>query len=101
MTRKILLFAAGLILGTLIGLFFSYFQISAPELVVREPAVPGESKIEYVPPPPPKVPVSMIKDGLPMLLSMMNEELTKVAPDIYLARPWPTRASWSPRKVWS
>ena len=48
MTRKILLFAAGVVLGTLIGLFFSYFQISAPEMVVREPAVPGESRIEYV-----------------------------------------------------
>lgn len=85
MTRKILLFAAGLILGTLIGLFFSYFQISAPEMVVREPAVPGESKIEYVPPPPPRVPLSMIKDGLPMLLSMMNDKIEKVAEDIYLA----------------
>jgi len=85
MTRKILLFAAGLILGTLIGLFFSYFQISAPEMVVREPTVPGESKIEYVPPPPPKVPMSMIKDGLPMLLSMMNDKIEKVTDDIYLA----------------
>ena len=85
MTRKILLFAAGLILGTLIGLFFSYFQISAPEMVVREPAAPAESRIEYVPPPPPKVPVSMIKDGLPMLLSMMNDKIEMVTKDIYLA----------------
>ena len=73
MTRKILLFAAGLLLGTGIGLFFSYFQISAPDLVVREPAVPGESRIEYVPPPPPKVPVSMIKDGLPKLKDLPAE----------------------------
>ena len=56
MSRKILLFAAGVVLGTLIGLFFSYFQISAPALVVREPGVPGESRIEYVPPRRPRFP---------------------------------------------
>jgi alkyl sulfatase BDS1-like metallo-beta-lactamase superfamily hydrolase len=85
MTRKILLFAAGLVLGTLIGLFFSYFQLSAPDLVVREPAVPGESRIEYVPPPPPRIPASMIKDGIPMLLSMLNKKVEQVTQDIYLA----------------
>jgi len=85
MRRKILLFAAGLILGTLIGFFFSSFQISAPDRVVREPAIPTESRIEYVPPPPPDIPVSMIKTGLPMLLSMLNEGVTEVTKDIYLA----------------
>lgn len=85
MSRKILLFATGVVLGVLIGLFFSYFQLSAPDLVVREPAVPGESRIEYVPPPPPRVPVSMIKDGLPMLLSMLTKKVEPVTQDIYLA----------------
>ncbi len=85
MTKKILLFAAGAVLGALLGLFFSRFQLSAPDLVVREPQAPGESRIEYVPPPPPRVPVSMIRDGLPMLISMMNQKVTRVTDGIYLA----------------
>ncbi len=56
-----------------------------PEIVVREPGMPGESTITYTPPPEPKFPAAMITDNLSMIRQMMNKEVKKVTEDIYVA----------------
>jgi alkyl sulfatase BDS1-like metallo-beta-lactamase superfamily hydrolase len=52
--------------------------------VVREPAAPGESTLGYTPPPPPKVPVEVLRQVSEMR-KLMTPKVEEITESIYLA----------------
>lgn len=83
---KTVVFGIGLGLGLGLGLIVGFLKLKSPELVTREPAAPGESKLTYTPPPHLTVSAEMAAKSSAMILSMISPKVEKVAPDLYVAK---------------
>jgi alkyl sulfatase BDS1-like metallo-beta-lactamase superfamily hydrolase len=75
-------FILTLLLGA--ALLSQYVSVKRVSPVVREPAAPGESKLAYTPPPPPKIALNAIKE-VSDLRKLMTPRVEKITEDIYLA----------------
>jgi alkyl sulfatase BDS1-like metallo-beta-lactamase superfamily hydrolase len=85
MGGRFIVFAVGAVVGALFVIVVGCFQLKGPQVVVREPEVPGEATIEYSPPPLRSIPTGIISEAGPMLLDMLRPKMVKVTGDIYAA----------------
>jgi len=85
MSRKIVIFVGGAAVGAVLAVVIGCLQLKSPQLVVREPAAPGESSLTYTPPPEATLSAEMTAKAAPMLLSMINPKIIKVKDDVYVA----------------
>jgi len=83
--RRIGIFVSGVIVGAMIAASIGCLRWRSQKIVVREPAVPGESRLEYTPPPEPKFSAEFMEKYMPLLLDMITPRVVKVADDIYVA----------------
>ena len=82
---KVGIFAGGVVIGLLLGCAFGCLKWKSQKLVVREPEIPGESRLEYTPPAEPKFSAEFMVKYLPLLLDMITPRVVKVTDDIYVA----------------
>lgn len=85
--RWIVMLAGGLlclILGAAVGWVAGRFDWEKPVPVVREPQSPQESRLEYTPPEPPRMPVDVVA-GNPMLRSLIRPTLHPVTEGVFAA----------------
>jgi alkyl sulfatase BDS1-like metallo-beta-lactamase superfamily hydrolase len=73
-----------LILLLLVALVWQVVSFKRVSHVVREPAAPGESTLDYTPPPPPKVSLETLKE-VSDLRELMTPRVEKITDSIYLA----------------
>ncbi|WP_051327534.1 alkyl/aryl-sulfatase [Desulfatibacillum aliphaticivorans] len=86
MLYKVLAFFQFIIIVVLIvALGSHYVSFGGSSLVVRAPEAPGESTVEYTPPPPPKVMVESLAQ-IKELKEAFTPTIVKVTDDIYYAR---------------
>ena len=77
-------FSMGLIFIAIVVLFSSCMNFGKPRTVVREPAAPGESRIEYKVPAPPRLSLS-VGEALLSWRGMIGK-VDKVCEGVYIAR---------------
>ncbi len=85
MLQKVVILIVGVLAGALVALAVVKIQWRSPEVFVREPEAPGESRIEYTPPPEPGFSAEMLKKYVPMIRRMLNPEMVRVTDDVYVA----------------
>ena len=86
MFYKILAFFQFILIVALAVLLGShYISFGGSSLVVREPAAPGESAIDYTPPPPPKIMVESL-GKIKEMKEAFTPTIEKITDDIYYAR---------------
>jgi alkyl sulfatase BDS1-like metallo-beta-lactamase superfamily hydrolase len=73
-----------LILLLLVALVWQVVSFKKVSHVVREPATPGESTLDYTPPPPPKVSIETLKE-VSDLRKLMTPRVEKITDSIYMA----------------
>ncbi|HUT55485.1 MAG TPA: alkyl/aryl-sulfatase [bacterium] len=83
--RRLCVFISGVIVGAALGVGLGCLRLKSVEAVVREPEVPGESRLAYTPPPEPKFSAEFAAKYMPVLLSMIQPQIEKVTDDIYVA----------------
>jgi alkyl sulfatase BDS1-like metallo-beta-lactamase superfamily hydrolase len=83
--RGFLIFISGLIIGAVVTVSIGCLKWKGPEVVVREPEVPGEAVIEYTPPPQPSFPAEFMAKYMPILMTMITPRVQKLTEDVYVA----------------
>jgi len=83
--RSLGIFTSGVIIGVVVSLGVGCLRWRGPEVVVREPEVPGEAQLEYTPPAAPSFSAEFVAKYMPLLLSMVTPRVEKVTDDIYVA----------------
>jgi len=84
-TKSMGIFSGGMLAGTALAAAVGCLSLWSPKLVVREPAVPGEAKLEYTPPPPPSFSVELLSKYIPILSTLIRPKVEKITDDIYVA----------------
>jgi len=85
MKGKVIVLLAGFIVGVVFAVAVGCLKLRSPEVVVREPEVPGEATIEYTPPGPPEIPAELVTNYMPMIQRMLNPKVEKVTDHVYVA----------------
>lgn len=83
-TKIIVVVELVLILLLVAALVWQVVSFKKVRPVVREPAAPGESTLGYTPPPPPKVPVEVLRE-VSQMRKLMTPRVEKITESIYLA----------------
>ncbi len=83
--KTFVVFVLGVCCGVVMAALAGCLKWRAPEKVVREPSLPGESTIEYTPPPDPDFSVDFLKEVLPMITANLAPETVKVTDEVYAA----------------
>jgi len=79
------IFASGIIIGVSFGVIIGCLRLRSVRTIEREPLVPGESRLEYTPPPEPKYSAEFLVKYMPIILTMIQPKVEKVTDDIYVA----------------